>query len=190
MLAYLKVANPYAKALFQAAVKASELKEAMVEFNSLIDFKEKNHELINKIFASFVGPKTKLQTAQAISKHLGFKTCIKNFLPLIAQAKRVEIIESCHQIFCDLFNNAQQKMVVTLVVNKKSDAKIKNLIIKMLEKATSKKVELTEKINKDILGGFILEYKSGEIDNSLKTKLNKLEKLANTELTGYCSQQK
>lgn len=190
MLAYLKVANPYAKALFQAAVKASELKEAMVEFNSLIDFKEKNHELINKIFASFVGPKTKLQTAQSISKHLGFKTCIKNFLPLIVQAKRVEIIESCHQIFCDLFNNAQQKMVVTLVVNKKSDAKIKNLIIKMLEKATSKKVELTEKINKDILGGFILEYKSGEIDNSLKTKLNKLEKLANTELTRYCSQQK
>lgn len=47
--------------------------------------------------------------------------------------------------------------------------------VKMVAGATGKKVELEEKINADIIGGYILNIGDRQIDESIKSKIQKLK---------------
>ena len=54
-----------------------------------------------------------------------------------------------------------------------SESQIKG-IAEAIEKGTKKQVTITEKIDKSLLGGLIVRIGSQMVDNSLRTKLNKL----------------
>jgi F-type H+-transporting ATPase subunit delta len=58
----------------------------------------------------------------------------------------------------------------------KVDSKVKNQISELISSVLGTKVELKEKIDKDIIGGFILRIDDNYIDASIKNKLRKIKK--------------
>ena len=58
----------------------------------------------------------------------------------------------------------------------KINANIKQQLIDLIEEVFSTKVELDEKIDPEIIGGFILRVDDNYIDGSIKNKLRKIKK--------------
>ena len=58
----------------------------------------------------------------------------------------------------------------------KVDEKVRNQVIALISEVFSTKVELTENIDPEILGGFILRVDDNYIDASIKNKLRKIRK--------------
>jgi F-type H+-transporting ATPase subunit delta len=58
----------------------------------------------------------------------------------------------------------------------KVDAEVKKQMTKLISEVYSTKVELEEKINPEIIGGFILRIDDNYIDASLRNKLRKIKK--------------
>jgi F-type H+-transporting ATPase subunit delta len=56
------------------------------------------------------------------------------------------------------------------------DAKIKKQMTELISEVYSTKVELEEKIDPEIIGGFILRIDDNYIDASIRNKLRKIKK--------------
>lgn len=104
------------------------------------------------------------------------KVAIENFVRLLINnndiSKADEIIKQFEKIW-----NKEKGIVKAEIVSAK---KLSNVIVKSLNKyitklSGAKKVELNQKIEKDVLGGVVIKYEDKVMDGSMKTRLKELK---------------
>lgn len=89
----------------------------------------------------------------------------------LSQEKRVV------DFFKQIWNKKTETVEATILSARKVDAKSLSHIEKHIQgEIKAKKVVVTEKVDKNILGGFVLEYNNRITDNSLRTKINNLKR--------------
>ncbi|MFA5184837.1 MAG: ATP synthase F1 subunit delta [Patescibacteria group bacterium] len=104
------------------------------------------------------------------------KTALKNFVLILDRdrvlGKAAEII-AC---FREIWEKEHGELAAELTSARELGAAAKELIVAYLKNKTqAKKVQLTEIIDKSLIGGFILNYESRVIDGSLKSSLASLK---------------
>ncbi|HLZ15844.1 MAG TPA: ATP synthase F1 subunit delta, partial [Cyclobacteriaceae bacterium] len=78
--------------------------------------------------------------------------------------------------FHNAYNEYKGVEKATITTTIAVDAKLKGEIETMVKKlSTRKQVELVEKVDKDLIGGFILNVGDRQIDASVKSKLKSLK---------------
>jgi F-type H+-transporting ATPase subunit delta len=76
----------------------------------------------------------------------------------------------------DVLLKAHQGIVpVTLISAQKLDDKVKKEIVSKVQASITGTVELTEKIDTDLIGGFIVRMGDTQIDASVASQINKLK---------------
>ncbi len=88
----------------------------------------------------------------------------ESFIPAIARVFMSETMK----------HSGITKSVLTTAI--KVDSKVKTQIIDLISEVFKTKVELEEKIDAEIIGGFILRIDDNYIDASIKRKLHKIRK--------------
>ena len=102
---------------------------------------------------------------------------IISFAKFLVQNNDLFKIDSIVDEFNDIFQAASGEIKVELTSAKQLPEEIKNKLKEYLIKRTgSKEINLLEKIEKDIIGGFILRYNDLVIDGSLKNNLSNFKK--------------
>ena len=106
-----------------------------------------------------------------------------NFLILIVENKREKYIPGIFRNLEDLYR--QEEGIKTAVLT--SSQPLKDSIVlqirQILEKEFKSKVELSQKVNPEIIGGFVLRVGDQQYDASIITQLKKIkEQLLETEL--------
>ena len=106
-----------------------------------------------------------------------------NFLLLIAENKRENYIPGIFRYLEDLYRREEgvKSAVLTsaLPLNELLVVQIKEI----LEKEFKSKVELSQKVDEKLIGGFVLRVEDKQYDASLSTQLKKIrEQLLHTEL--------
>jgi F-type H+-transporting ATPase subunit delta len=100
---------------------------------------------------------------------------IKDFAKLVARNNDIAILDKIIGEFEKIWNREQglvhAEVVSAKALDKTSVKKIHDYIIKLLN---AKQVELTQKIDENLLGGAIVKYGDKVLDGSLKTKLSEL----------------
>jgi F-type H+-transporting ATPase subunit delta len=106
-----------------------------------------------------------------------------NFLVLIAENKREKNIPGIFRNLEDLYRQQEGIKTAVLTSAQSLDADIVDQISKMLEKEFQAKVELSEKVDEKLIGGFVLRVEDQQYDASISTQLKKIkEQLLQTEL--------
>jgi len=106
-----------------------------------------------------------------------------NFLVLIAGNKREKYIPGIFRNLEDLYRREEGIKTAVLTSAQSLEADIVSQISKMLEKEYQAKVELSEKVDEKLIGGFILRVEDQQYDASISTQLKKIkEQLLQTEL--------
>jgi F-type H+-transporting ATPase subunit delta len=98
-----------------------------------------------------------------------------DFLCLISQKGRFSHLFEIYGDFRARYNEKMNILEVTAVTAEPLSARLREKLVDKLGKVTGKKIVLSEKTDKSIIGGIVLRYANTEIDSSVKTRLDKLK---------------
>ena len=172
---YKTLAERYTKALWDIAEEKNEVEKFGQELSSIIDAISENTD----IEGFFVNPVIKIEDKKEIlQKSFEGKVDeeIYNFLNLLVDKNRMFLLPNIKHLFNDKIFEKQNVLNVEAQTVIELNDDMRNLLIKKLEKITNKNVKITNKINKDIIGGVILSFDGNVIDGSVQTQLKRLQK--------------
>ena len=177
-----KIAEPYADALIKLAISnkcvdaitaditdlltiATSVPEFQTYFSNPTISNSKKKELLKKVVKSKLNPNT------------------LKFLLFLIDRRRISYFDAIGEKFLELVWESEGIKVVNLrTVIPLSYEQEELLTTKLKEFTGSKEIQLVRKIDKDILGGMILQIDSQVIDMSLKGKLRQISNLLGISL--------
>lgn len=168
------VAYRYAKSLFDLATEkkvVNEVNDDMVTFKKVCD---ENRQFLVVLGNPIIRHHVKLGILK--------KTFEKNVNPVtfsifsvLTKKNRENLIYSIAEEFDKLYNQQKgvQKVTVTTVTTLTDAQRVE--FTKVVSQATGKQVILEEKVNEDLIGGYILSVGDTQIDTSVRKRLNELK---------------
>lgn len=177
-----KITVRYAKALFALAKEKNQLDVFKADIGLVISVLQLSSDFSFLLESPVVRTSQKAKAVKLIFNEKIDEATLR-FLELIVENKREQHIPGICRNFLDLIRKEQgiKSAVVTSPVSlsKETIAQMKAL----LEESYHAKVELSEKINEELLGGFVLRIDDQQYDASVATQLRKVkEELMKTEI--------
>jgi len=168
-----QVAKKYSTALFELAREKNLVDAAWDQFNAIAEFLEKDRTLLDFMEAPQVPDERKLALVRKAFADRMDKT-FYDFLLVLVDKRRFKYLPEIVDYFDTLVREDKGiARAVCLTAVPITDAERQKLIAS-LQRKTSLKVELEEKIDKSILGGMIVMLRNQIIDGSLKHGLDLL----------------
>lgn len=164
----------YAKALFKLTEENGVSAAVYDEMKNVIDSFEQNPELVKMIANPFLpdSDKTRLLLAAAGDKLEEF---YKSFVRLVIEKRRTPWMEQMAFCYRDIYRekfNISRVCITTAVELPEAEMKrIRGLVEKSFKDTT---LEFTEKVDKDIIGGFVIDVDSVRMDASLRNEIENL----------------
>ncbi len=169
-----RVAKRYANALFDFTLEKkneSEVHNDMLlikEMVAVIDFKR-------FLYSPIISPKKKQSIVKSILADKVSETTLL-FVLLIFKHKREALLYDIAHQFHLIYKERNLMLDVTLISAVEYDDAFKNKLIEKLRKETHyQNINIKEKIDNQIIGGFILEYNDKKYDASIRRKINELK---------------
>ena len=162
----------YAEALFGAAKDAGRLApvhEALGDFAAAIAESQELRAVLRN-------PQLEPTAKAAILADLAGneEPLFANFLQLAAEKGRAGELEEIAKEFERLMAREERRLTVELTTARElSDAEAK-AILKQIEDAAGRKVEATQKVDPDLVGGIVLQAGSLRVDASVRGRLERL----------------
>lgn len=169
----------YAEALFELCKERDNLDEVHSELLWLNDVIENNGELVKFLNAPTVEPSDKKNVLKNVFENELSKTSF-DFLCVVADKKRIKYLSKIIESFNALYNNENNILEVTAITTVPLSVTIKEKLIKKLESVSKKTIVLSEKIDKSIIGGIVIEYNNTQIQGSIKHRLDELRDRINS----------
>jgi len=101
---------------------------------------------------------------------------VYNFLRLLTINRRMDSFFGICKTFSSLYNEKFDIAEITVTSSMELDDVLRAKITAKMTKITGKTIRLTEKVDKSIIGGVMIDYGNTRFDGSVKTRLNQLKK--------------
>lgn len=172
----------YAKAFFLTAKEKEKLDKLKTDIELVFEVCQTSSDFILLLESPVVKTSTK---ASIISKIFSGKIdeLSLKFLQLIVSNKREVHIPGICRNFLDLTRKDQNIKSALLTTAADVDASTLKKVELLLAKELNASVELSTRVNPDILGGLVLRIEDNQYDASVSTQLKKIKQsLLETEL--------
>ena len=164
-----KTAFRYAKATLAYANENKFSDKVAEEMQELIELHESSRQLNGLLSNPFL-PNTKKQSIlRSIVPNPSDVT--QKLLSLLISNNRLFLLKEVAKSYINLFNEQQGELNATVISAIPLTQKLENQIHDKLEDFSGKKIHILNKIDKSLLGGFILKIGDMEFNSSLAYKL-------------------
>src|SRR2546429_9516877 len=162
----------YARALFEAAKEEGRLEPVREELGDFVEAQRQVPDLRGLLRNPQLDHRAK---AAALEELLGGdEKLVRNFLLLLAEKNRAGEIEEIAREFDRLVARAEGILDVELTTAVElSDGEARG-VIAQIEKASGRKVEATQRVDPDLIGGLVLQAGSLRLDASVRGRLDRL----------------
>lgn len=165
----------YAEALFDLALAGKALESVETDLRTLAAAIRTSPDFRAFLTSPVYDADDKARAIAAIADRAGVSTLTKNFLGVVARNRRLFALEAMIAAFGRrLAEHRGEVSAEAIAAAPLSDDQTKRLRGE-IERVVGKAVNLSVKVDKDLLGGMIVKVGSKMIDSSLKTKLNRLK---------------
>ena len=169
-----EIARVYADALFEAAKEAGELDAVHEQLAQFADAMADNREMTIFFFSPYFSSAEK---REAIGRAIdGAHPQLTNFLGLLVDKHRMPAIFRIRRRFDELWAEENKRLDVTVTSAVELDERIVKQIGEEIERQTDRKVELSSRVDDEILGGLVLQVGNMVLDASVRNRLQKLRK--------------
>jgi len=172
-MAGLKVAGRYAQSLIELS---DELKVTDAVLNDMEQLLATTNE--NKDFHVFLNsPLIKSDKKNDIFGKLfgDFQDVTKKFIHLLTKNKREMILPVIAEEFITKLNTVRGIVPMTLTSATKLDEGVKATILEKLNQGIKGSIQLTEKVDEALIGGFVVRMGDTRIDASIAHQLNEMK---------------
>ncbi|MBR6093285.1 MAG: ATP synthase F1 subunit delta [Bacteroidales bacterium] len=176
----------YAKAFLEYAIQNDMVDESLADLELLTETIQSNRELRNILSQPFIQKSKKENIIKKVFKDkISDKTL--NFIDLILEKNHPELLTDLLIMYRDMYNDHKGIAVVTITSVVKLDEERQQHLISFIKHEINGKIQIINKIDKNIIGGFVINYKDYQYDASIYTKLRNLEALftGNLYVKGY-----
>jgi F-type H+-transporting ATPase subunit delta len=98
-----------------------------------------------------------------------------SIIEIITRKNREELLPSIATEFHKLYNSHKNIQVAEVTTTYPLDAGQRQEFTDLVKRVSGKQVELREKVDPALIGGFVLQVGDQQIDESIKTKLQRLK---------------
>lgn len=169
-----KTARRYAKALLSFAIEQKELETVAAEMKLIADTCVTSPDLVNLLKSPVVKPAKKREILDKIfAGKIG--TITLKFLKLVTQKKREDQLPEIASAFQYVYREHRGIVTAEIITAVPLDEAGRKKALAFISKLYDK-VELTEKVDKDLIGGFIIRVDDKRYDESVSRKLNSLKR--------------
>jgi F-type H+-transporting ATPase subunit delta len=174
-MSVIRVASRYTKSLLDLAIEHGQLDAVHQDMNRLLELAASNSDFKAMLKSPVINADKKLNVLNALFTDAK-SPLTATFFKVVAQKGRervlLDIAKEFHRQY-NLHNNIQEAEVVTTFP---LDEEMRSSFISLVKEISGKeKVELKEKVDSELIGGFILTVGDKQIDESLSSKLNQLK---------------
>ncbi len=171
-MADTRIANVYARALFEAAQDAGTLEATGADLSAFVAAMRGSRELTAALYNPMISSQKKKQIVAALTE-AGDRIFI-NGLNLLIDKRHADLIADVQEGFARLLREANRIVEVEIVSAVELPEETRARIRSRIEAATRKKIEMKATVSKDIVGGLILKVGDVIVDGSLKARLSQL----------------
>jgi len=169
------VPSRYAKSLIDLAIESKQLEEVSNDMRLIKKVCKENKDFVLLLESPVVKTDKKMKVFKAI---FGGKISVTTqlFLDIVATKRREGYIDDIAYAFDEqykIYKNITTAIITTAIP---LDAETKAKIVAIVKQKATGEVEVIEKVDKSLVGGFILTVNDKQIDTSIKRKLNNLRK--------------
>jgi F-type H+-transporting ATPase subunit delta len=168
-----KIANRYAKALFDLALELGLIEKVREDAQLLHEVCNSNKDFVFMLRSPVIRvDKKSLVIREIFSKHL--QEISLNFLMIITRNKRERLIPEIFAQFIEIYKVHNNIISVEITTVSKIDETLRTKILSLLEKRANATIDLTEKLDEEIIGGFVIAYEDKQYDASILKQIKNL----------------
>ncbi len=168
------LAQVYANALFEVASEHDVIDEVREELGQFADELEQNRDLQVFLFSPYFSSQEKKDGIRKIID--GADERFLNFLELLAERHRMPVLFRIRRTYDALWRDENKLLPVNVTSAIELDESLVAGVGKRIEEQTGKKVELTSRVDADVLGGLVLQVGNMVLDASIRNRLEQLRK--------------
>jgi F-type H+-transporting ATPase subunit delta len=174
-MADIRAASRYVKSLLGLAVEHKALEEVHADMQLFSKVVDENREFRLMLMNPIIKHDMKRTILEKLFKGK-VHTLTMTFFDIITRKNREPLLTAIAKEFHEAYNEHKGVSKATITTAVPIDARLRSEFEAMVRKYSNKKqVELIEKIDKDMIGGFILNVGDQQIDASIKNKLKALK---------------
>ena len=167
-------ARVYAEALFEVGRDKGKLDQLQQQLGQFADAVDRNRDLQVFLFSPYLSSTEKKEGIErAIS---GAEPELINFLELLVDKGRMTEIFRIRRELDELWKHENRRIDVTVTSAVELDPAVVERIGQEVERQTGEKVDLSSRVDGDILGGIVLQVGNMVLDASIRSRLEKLRK--------------
>jgi F-type H+-transporting ATPase subunit delta len=169
-----ELAQVYAHALFEVASENDVTDDVREQLGQFADELDENRDLQVFLFSPYFSSQEKKDGIRKIVD--GADERFLNFLELLAERHRMPALFRIRRAYDALWREENKLLPVTVTSAVELDEGLVEGLGKRIEEQTGKKVELTSKVDSDVLGGLVLQVGNMVLDASIRNRLEQLRK--------------
>ena len=163
----------YAKALYQAGEEEKKLSAFKENIELLQTILEESEEFSTLIHSPTIKVSDKIRLFESILSGK-VEPIIFNFLQLLVKNKREMHLPSICRYFIHTYKQKHGIKAGSITTSKPLDDKHREEVFNFIKKKFKIDIDLSEKVDPSIIGGFKLCIEDQQIDASISSKLNKI----------------
>jgi F-type H+-transporting ATPase subunit delta len=178
-----KIAEPYAAALVDLGRSTNTLSFITKDITNILKVFYENDSLSEYLINPLYSKTAKKEVLDKVFEPLLLNQNTKNFLNLLVQRSRIDLISLIAQKYSNIINSLENVKLANIKTAIPLTSEQEKEIIEHLKlKTRAKDIELFTVVDKTLLGGLKIEISSTIIDVSLKGQLRQLATQLETTL--------
>ena len=170
------IAEVYSRALFEVAEDNDELDaihDQLDEFTDALE-DEDNRELRLFFYSPYFSSEEKSDGVEKVIS--GADKRFVNFLKLLAERHRMPALPRIRRQFDSLWAEEKQLLPVTVTSAVELDDQLVKGIGNRIEEQTGRQVDLTSRVDPEVLGGLVVRVGNMVMDASVRSRLDQIRK--------------
>jgi F-type H+-transporting ATPase subunit delta len=169
-----RVASRYAKSILDLSIEKGQLEGVFADFKNLVAMGKGSRDLGNALANPVLSSDKKLKVLKALFA-TGSNPMTLSFFEIVSRKNREVILLDVAKEFVAQYNLHQSIQVAEVTTTTALTEGQRNQLVALVKQISGmKEVQLEEKINPSLIGGFVLKVNDRQLDESISSKLNAL----------------
>ena len=171
----VRVANRYAKALFDLAIEKNLVEPVKDDAILIQDVCLRNRELVLLLRSPVIKDTKKVAILKGIFEKKLHDLTFKFLVIIVKNGREYMIPEIAIQII-KIYKKYKNIITANLTTAAKIDDNTRQKIITLLEEQVNAEIELNEDLNEELIGGFVLSFDYMQYDASILRQIKNLHR--------------
>ena len=169
-----EIGEVYARSLFEVAKERDVLDDVHDQLGQFADALDANRDLSVFLFSPYFSTEEKKDGLKRVVT--GIDPVFENFLEALIERHRTPAIFRIRSRFEELWDDEKQLLPVQVTSAVELDSGTVESIGSRIREQTGRTVELSSKVDPEILGGIVLRVGNFVLDASIRNRLDQLRK--------------